>query len=981
VTAWPIGVQAALDGGAAECRTVIHDGAVELRSPAFVFRLDTTDGLKAGWWENRLSGTRIALGGPELEVEVGAPGERTQGVRWVAGATRVRSERPGEAVIELASESPRLSATVRYVWDADRPVLRKLTEIRNDGDREINRLLNVRLGHYTPDAAASPAVSESRGFPAYVGDEFFLSLAHPAGFAIWEDGRVVLRQYPGIRLAPGQTLQCMEAVYGVAKGGEARNSFVRYVRSRMRRVARGHDKPYAILESFGGQPSGDFWVTEAFLLEHLARVAQGLREGAPAFDFYCTEFWHDPAGDLTTFHPKCFPNGYSKVRDEILKLGMRPGLWIDSGGLPTWSIGQNPAIRNCFTKGPGQGEICRASEPINSMYIKAFIHHVRENKVGLLKFDNVGPGCGPPCCINTAHEHLPGPLYSVEAIHNALIRFYRELDAACPDVFIMLYWGYRSPWWLEYGDTYFESGAHIEAASPTESPAPYARDSVTHRLDQAQSRILDTPWLGKDSLGVWLSDWAWNSGIGNGRWQEGFIMDLCRGSLLAQIWTDTNWLTPAERRQLAEFIALFRSNARCFDNSRFILGDPLKSGPYGYGCGDGKRAFLAVHNACLRDSVVSLTLGPACGLPDSDRWDIYQWHPRAARLDNQGRPFGRQVQMALRPHEVVLLEVVTSSEEPSLKRVFDVLPMRTSFAEPTRQIELGIAWATTQPEDSTHWRPLRPTSASASKASLAIRGDDSILAGGETADGDVYTVAAATDEPNVAAILVEALTDDSLPSRGPGRAENGNFALTEVRVVAAPKDKPGEAVQVSLRAARADFSQTSHGGWPVAAAIDANPSSGWSIHPKVGVAHAAIFELATPVHLPGGMLLILELRQGERAHSLGRLRLSVSSELSPRLPAAYAPGMLVAKGELPASGSGGLLLLTGDRDMETPKVTLAGREIVLESVWPEKAYWASPWKAWRAEVEPAETVRQLQATVATPRPAVLPRFEVHFLPK
>ena len=49
------------------------------------------------------------------------------------------------------------------------------------------------------------------------------------------------------------------------------------LRSRMRRVPRGRDKPYAILGSFGGEPNGDFWVAESYRLEHLARVAQGLR--------------------------------------------------------------------------------------------------------------------------------------------------------------------------------------------------------------------------------------------------------------------------------------------------------------------------------------------------------------------------------------------------------------------------------------------------------------------------------------------------------------------------------------------------------------------------------------------------------------------------------------------------------------------------------------------------------------------------------
>ena len=139
-------------------------------------------------------------------------------------------------------------------------------------------------------------------------------------------------------------------------------------------------------------------------------------------------------------------------------------------------------------------------------------------------------------------------------------------------------------------------------------------------------------------------------------------MDLCRGSLLAQIWTDTNWLTPPERTQLADFIALLKANADCFDNSRPILGSPRKSEPYGYACGNGKRAFLAIHNACLEDKLVTLPLGPACGLPDKDRWDIYRWYPQQDRLKNNGGSFGREARIALRPHEVVLLEVVSSGE-------------------------------------------------------------------------------------------------------------------------------------------------------------------------------------------------------------------------------------------------------------------------------------------------------------------------------
>ena len=143
-------------------------------------------------------------------------------------------------------------------------------------------------------------------------------------------------------------------------------------------------------------------------------------------------------------------------------------------------------------------------------------------------------------------------------------------------MFILLYWGYRSPWWLLHGDTLFDSGIGIEAASPSSQPAAFARDSVTQKLDQAQRHACDVPALGKDSLGVWLSNWAWNSSIGKERWQEGFVMDLCRGSMLAQIWADNDWLSPPEWKQLAEFLALLRAQPKCFGNPRFILGNPLE---------------------------------------------------------------------------------------------------------------------------------------------------------------------------------------------------------------------------------------------------------------------------------------------------------------------------------------------------------------------------------------------------------------------
>ena len=95
----------------------------------------------------------------------------------------------------------------------------------------------------------------------------------------------------------------------------------------------------------------------------------------------------------------------------------------------------------------------------------------------------------------------------------------------CPDVFLMLYWGYQSPWWLLHGDTIFEFGLPgMEAKQPASQPTPYARDSAIQRTDQGTRNAiteLNIPALGKDSLGVWLSTWEdWNAKMGKERWQE-----------------------------------------------------------------------------------------------------------------------------------------------------------------------------------------------------------------------------------------------------------------------------------------------------------------------------------------------------------------------------------------------------------------------------------------------------------------------------
>jgi hypothetical protein len=662
-----------------------------------------------------------------------------------------------------------------------------------------------------------------------------------------------------------------------------------------------------------------------------------------------------------------------------------------------WSIGGNPAVRPTFTHdpkspAPGVPVMCRATEPIRSMYVEAFRHHIRENGVRLLKFDNLHAVCNNP-----GHEHLPG-LYSTEPIQDAVIEFLHALDRECPDVFLMLYWGHRSPWWLLHADTLFDSGIGIEAASPSALPAPHVRDSVTQRLDQAQWHASDVPALGKDSLGVWLSDWGWNSSVGKERWPEGFVMDLCRGSLLAQPWSDYPWLSPPERKQMGELIALLKAQPQCFANPRFILGDPWKDEPYGYCCTDGKRAFLAIHNSAWKDSVLKLQLGPEWGLPEGRSWRIFRWHPDPARLVGPGESFGAETALAVRPFEVVLLEVVPSGQAASLDRPMPSKPIPTAFAEPSRAVEVAVEDRLAQPpaEEDAVWTVLEPAAfKAASGASLAKQKDGSLLAGGKVAQQDAYTITASTDLSRITAVRLEVLPDASLPCNGPGRAINGNLALTEFRLAAAPKGKPGSSKPVAFARAVADWSQESYGGWPIAAAIDGDPKTGWSLDPQEGLRHAAVFEANEPVGGPEGSVLTFTLEQDFREHSLGRFRLAVTTARPPLpAPKGYGPWQLVVRGQSPATAAGGLLVVTAEMKQAGAPLWLpnvgshfqhdgkwAGRVAPWKAVL-GKATYPAPWQAWRLPVEPGSAAQSFELSVSSRvSPGVQMRWSGRFVPK
>jgi hypothetical protein len=100
-----------------------------------------------------------------------------------------------------------------------------------------------------------------------------------------------------------------------------------------------------------------------------------------------------------------------------------------------------------------------------------------------------------------------------------------------------------------------------------------------------------------------------------------------------------------------------------------------------------------------------------------------------------------------------------------------------------------------------HWQVLAPIETKTESAvKLEPQADGSLLAQGAEAAVDTYTVRT-SGIPRATAVRLELLTDDSLPGKGPGRADHGNAVLTDLRLgVAAADHRPvrGRFVRIEL---------------------------------------------------------------------------------------------------------------------------------------------------------------------------------------
>ncbi len=204
-------------------------------------------------------------------------------------------------------------------------------------------------------------------------------------------------------------------------------------------------------------------------------------------------------------------------------------------------------------------------------------------------------------------------------------------------------------------------------------------------------------------------------------------------------------------------------------------------------------------------------------------------------------------------------------------------------------VELSV-WESKFNASSSTWQVLKPSKATAlHETTLQINADGSVLAKGKTGKTNRYTLRSSAKTKNINALRIDVMPDKSLPKQGPGRAPNGNFVLTELRV-SIDRGDGTELENVVLQNATATIEQTHagtdhpYGKWTASSVIDKDEKGanwGWAVMPDIGKPNILIVELENSINLDEKSSLVIELIQNHDNHSIGKFRLSVTGAEKP----------------------------------------------------------------------------------------------------
>ncbi len=233
-----------------------------------------------------------------------------------------------------------------------------------------------------------------------------------------------------------------------------------------------------------------------------------------------------------------------------------------------------------------------------------------------------------------------------------------------------------------------------------------------------------------------------------------------------------------------------------------------------------------------------------------------------AALPREEEAYRRAAEVWTRAHD----ELLASAHE-----------YRTELLEQPSLAEAAARWEKELDHAPVEWIDVDLSSYLAIGGARFTRQEDgSLVVSGNNPEKDRYTLVATTSLRGISAVRIDFSTHDSLPGGGPGRAPDGNFVLSEVKITDSHLSEPTYFQEIPVERALASHSQK---GFEIEKAIDGEEETGWSVDGPLGPNrdHQAVFVTEHSLGNVSGSAFSITLEQlhGE-SYNIGSLRVFVT---------------------------------------------------------------------------------------------------------
>ncbi len=169
-----------------------------------------------------------------------------------------------------------------------------------------------------------------------------------------------------------------------------------------------------------------------------------------------------------------------------------------------------------------------------------------------------------------------------------------------------------------------------------------------------------------------------------------------------------------------------------------------------------------------------------------------------------------QTEDADRKDESPLIEFFTNTENSKRETLqSEINRLENRFKKPKPAELAGLSgWEKALPLNAKWLTPKPALVRSSSKSETSIHEDARVTIGAAKGGKDTLTVSLPVQKGKVEAVRLEALADDALPGKGPGRSGSGNFVLSQVTAEYVPdgaKALKGRRLRVTARSEKYHF--------------------------------------------------------------------------------------------------------------------------------------------------------------------------------